>query len=73
MLCISCGDKNETGEEMLNCSGYSEFKSEDTPLLCSLFYYGDALEMAQVAKIMITRFKVMEIDKDWAERDSTDC
>ena len=40
MLCISCGDKNETGEEMLNCSGYSELKSEDTS------YYGNALEMA---------------------------
>ena len=58
MLCIGCGVKYETGEEVLNCSGYSELKSEDTPLLYSLFYYGNTLEMAKVAKIMMKRLKV---------------
>ena len=60
MLCIGCGVKYETGEEGLNCSGYIELKSEDTPLLYSLFYYGNTLEMAKVAKIMMKRLKVRE-------------
>ena len=60
MLCIGCGEENETGEEILKCSGYSEFTSEDKPVVYSLFYYGNALEMAEVAKIMLKRLKVRE-------------
>ena len=60
MLCIGFGEENETGEAILKCSGYSEFTSEDKPVVYSLFYYGNALEMAEVAKIMLKRLKVRE-------------
>ena len=75
MLCIGCGVKYETGEEVLNCSGYSELKSG--PLLYSLFSYENVQEMAKVAKIMMKRLKVrekrMEKSPDWADREKMDC
>ena len=47
-ICIGCGINNETGEEIISCSGYGETSDlGGKPLLYSAFYYGTTGEMAK--------------------------
>ena len=51
-ICIGCGINNETGEEIIFCSGYEETSDlGGKPILYSKFYYGTTSEMAIIAKL----------------------
>ena len=49
-ICIGCGITNETGEEIIICSGYGETSDRGgKPKLYSKLYNGTTSEMAIVA------------------------
>ena len=60
-ICVDCGIKNETGEEIISCNGYGETSDlGGKPMLYSTFYYGTTSEMILVAKMMMKRLKLRE-------------
>ena len=49
-ICVGCGVNDETGEEIISCSGYGDTSDLGSKLLLySAFYYGTTSEMAIVA------------------------
>ena len=60
ILCIGCGVRSETGQEILSCQGFSENKEklEKTPLLYSIFYHGSTQEMVQLGKVLSRKLKI---------------
>ena len=64
--CIGCGVKDETGEEILSCSGYSDSKDDygEQPAMYSNFYYGTTSEMVKLAKRVMKRLKEREKMKE---------
>ena len=64
--CIGCGVKDETGEEILSCSGYSDSKYDygEQPAMYSNFYYGTTSEMVKLAKRVMKRLKEREKMKE---------
>ena len=60
-MCIGCGINNETGEEIISCSGYGETSDlGGKPVLYSNYYYGTTSEMSRTARIMMKRLKTRE-------------
>ena len=65
-FCIGSGIRNETGEEIISCSGYGDFNDDlgSKPMMYSILYYGTTVEMVKLAKMMMTRMKVRENMKE---------
>ena len=57
--CIGCGVNNETGEEILSCSGYSSSNDDngEQPAMYSIFYDGKTSEIFKLAKRLMERLK----------------
>ena len=56
---IGCGLKDETGDKILSCCGYSDSKDDygEQPAMYSNFYYGITSEMVKLAKRLMKRLK----------------
>jgi hypothetical protein len=41
-ICIGCGIRDKTGEELISCSGYGDYNDDlgSKPMIYSIFYYG---------------------------------
>ena len=60
-ICVGCGVNDETGEEIISCSGYGETSDlGGKPVLYSNYYYGTTSEMSRTARIMMKRLKTRE-------------
>ena len=58
---MGCGVNTETGDEAMNCSGFSDNKEENIQIKSYLLFYdGTVSEMAEVAKVLMRRLKVRD-------------
>ena len=62
-ICVGCGVNEETGDEVISCSGFSDNKEkeENIPIKSyQLFVDGKVTKMSNVAKLMMRNLQVRE-------------
>ena len=62
-ICVGCGENEETGDEVISCSGFTDNKEkeENIPIISyQLFFDGKVTEMSEVAKVMMRKLKVRD-------------
>ena len=62
-ICVGCGVNEETGDEVISCSGFTDNKEkeENIPIISyQLFFDGKVTEMSEVAKVMMRKLKVRD-------------
>ena len=62
-ICVGCGVNEETGDEVISCSGFTDNKEkeENIPIKAyQSFFYGQVSEMSEVAKVMMRKLKVRD-------------
>jgi hypothetical protein len=62
-ICVGCGVNEETGDEVISCSGFTDNKEkeENIPIKSyQLFFDGKVTEMSEVAKVMMRKLKVRD-------------
>ena len=61
-LCIGCGVNIESGDELLQCTGYSKGQSDivTKPISYNWFYGERTSDKVEAAKVMIKRLKFRE-------------
>ena len=60
---MGCGENDETGDEVISCSGFTDNKEkeENIPIISyQLFFDGKVTEMSEVAKVMMRKLKVRD-------------
>ena len=70
--CVGCGVNDETGDEVISCSGFTDNKEkeENIPIQAyQLFFDGQVSEMSQVAKVMM---RTLQRDKLMDEKTQID-
>ena len=62
ILCVGCGVNNETGDEIISCTGLRDEKNDNVtkPIFYDLLFDGTTSEMAEVAKVLMKRLKRRE-------------
>ena len=56
-ICVGCGEREESGNELLTCDGFSDGK-DGKKYFYNLFFDGSPSEMAETAKVLQKRIKV---------------
>ena len=57
-LCTGCNKTEESGDEILTCGQYGEYKENEKIPACSWFYSDKTSDMMYCAKVMMKRMKV---------------
>ena len=61
-ICVGCGEREESGEEILKCDGFDKEREEEVPkeMKYSNFFDGTSSQMVELAQIIKKRLKVRE-------------